>query len=44
MLGAIAHAIVPATRTAAAVIRVACVPARRTTMRLPALPRIEATA
>ena len=44
MLGASAHTLVPATRTAAAVSRVARVPVRRTTTELPALPRMAVTA
>ena len=44
MLGASAHTLVPATRTAAAVSKVARVPVRRTTTELPALPRMAVTA
>jgi hypothetical protein len=44
MVGASAHALVPPRSTAAAMISVAGVPFRRTTMTQPALPRIDATA
>jgi hypothetical protein len=44
MVVASAHAPVPRRSTAAAMMSVAGVPMRRTTMTQPALPRIDATA